>query len=77
MFLTEVAAIIMYGAMSKIGLLRIFLLQFIFVGYFASSNRSLPESSCRHFPPCMYGCHFELKMADLYRDQKINLLQSS
>ena len=67
----------MYGAMSKIGLLRIFLLQFKFVGFFASSNPSLPESSCRHFFPCMYGCYFEFKMADLYMDRKIKLLQSS
>ena len=29
------------------------------------------------FPQCMYGCHFEFKMADLYRDRKINKLQSS
>ena len=41
----------MHGAMSKIGLLRISLLYFIFFGYFASSNPFLPESSCRHFSP--------------------------
>ena len=41
--------------------------------YFASSNPSLPESSCSHFFPCMHGCHFEFKMADLYRDRKIKL----
>ena len=29
-------------------ILQVFLLQFNFVGYFASSNPSLPESSCRH-----------------------------
>ena len=28
------------------------------------------------FFSCKYGWHFEFKMADLYRDQKINLLQS-
>ena len=37
--------------------------------YSASSNPSLPKSSCRLFFPCMYGCHFEFKMADLYRDR--------
>ena len=43
---------LVYGGMYKIGLLRI--LQFNFVGYFASSNPSLPESSCRHF--CPFAC---------------------
>ena len=50
---------LVYGAMSKIGPLQIFLL---FFGYFASSNPSLPESSCRHFFPCMYGCHLKFKI---------------
>ena len=66
---------IVYGAMSKIELLQIVLLYFNLFGYFASSNPSLPESSCRHFPPCMYGCHFEFKMADTGRFQaKFNAL---
>ena len=43
----------------------------IFVGYFASSNPSPP------FPPCMHGCLFEFKMADLYRDRKIKLKSMS
>ena len=37
----------------------------IFVGYFASSNPSLPESSCRHFPLACMAAISNLKMADL------------
>ena len=40
---------IVYGAMSKKWLLRVFLLYFNLLGYFASSNPPLPESSCRQF----------------------------
>ena len=42
---------LVYGAMSKKWLLRVFLLYFNFLGYFASSNPPLPESSCRQFFP--------------------------
>ena len=29
------------------------------------------------FSPCIYGCLYEFKLFDLYRDRKINLFQSS
>ena len=44
-----------------------------FFGYFASSNPPLPESSSHHFFSCIYMAAISnLKMADLYRDRKIN-----
>ena len=46
-----ITGLIVYGAMSKKWLLRVFLLYFNFLGYFASSNPPLPESSCRQFSP--------------------------
>ena len=52
---------IVYGAMSKIGLLPIFLLYFNFVGYLASSNPSPPEFGCRHVFPLHVWLPFQIQ----------------
>ena len=65
--------LLVYGAMSKIGLLRIFLLQFNFVGYFASSNPSLPESSCCHFFPLHVWLPFRIQNGRFIQGSKNQL----
>ena len=79
-YVSHIKQDLVYGAMSKIGLLRDFFATVIFVGYFASSNPPLLESSCRHCISLAYRSMATIsnfKMADLYRDQQIYLLQSS
>ena len=62
---------IVYGAMSKIGLLQFFLQQSDFLAIF--HRQTLPYQNQVAYMAAISN----LKMADLYRDWTINLLQSS
>ena len=59
-------------------ILRVFLLlKFNYFGYFASSNPSLPESSCRHFLPLHAWLPFRIQNGRFIQGSKIKLKSMS